>query len=266
MLRVSYSMDYGPNPLAAAWSMLYARRLRTPRPGGDIAVDHAPLSRVLDRLRSDGVRSLTESTSDLEAYRDVLSWIDPDDLTRQQSLAYWVNLYNAGALHRAGQAYSQDYGSVLRVPGAFSRPWITVAGETMSLSDIEHGKIRRFGDPRIHGALVCGAVSCPTLRDEPFSGETLDQQLDDQMRQFLASGGARLDRTTNSLHLTKVLKWYGGDFVRPHRMPTLRPAGTSSISMAIIPWLDPLDAAQVIVENPEVVFADYDWGLGCSVA
>jgi hypothetical protein len=229
-------------------------------------VDHVPLARVLDQLRADGVRSLPDAASDLEYYRDVLSSIDPDELTRDESLAYWINLYNAGALHRAGEAYSHDYNSVLRVPGAFSSPWATVEGETMSLSDIEHGKIRRFGDPRIHGALVCGSVSCPTLRDEPFNGTVLDKQLDDQMRTFLTRGGARLDRSNNVLHLTRVLKWYGGDFVRPQAMPTLRPAGASSISMAIIPWLDPLDAAQVIVERPSVAFASYDWGLGCSVA
>ena len=259
-------MSNGPNPLVAAWSMLYARRLKAPHPVGDTAADHSPLARVLGRLQSEGVRSLAGSSSDLETYRDTLSFIDPDDLAPQESLAFWINLYNAGALHRAGQAYSQVLESVLRVPGAFSAPWVTVEGETMSLDDIEHGKIRRFGDPRIHGALVCGSVSCPTLRSEPFTGALLDDQLDDQMRQFLASGGARLDKASNTLHLTKVLKWYGGDFVRPRRMPTLRPAGASSLSMAIVPWLEPLDAAFVIVEQPSVVFAPYDWGLGCSVA
>jgi hypothetical protein len=136
----------------------------------------------------------------------------------------------------------------------------------MSIDDIEHGKIRRFGDPRIHGALVCGSVSCPTLRNEPFSGVLLDKQLDDQMRTFLASGGARLDETTNTLHLSRVLMWYGGDFARPQRMPTLRPVRASRISMGIVPWLDPLHAAYVIVEQPKVVFSPYDWGLGCSVA
>lgn len=246
--------------------MVSARRLAAPRPGGDIAIDHAPLARVLDALQSEGMASLSGATSELETYRDILSSIDPDALTREEALAYWINLYNAGALHRAGQAYSLDYNSVIRVPGAFSGPWATVEGETMSLDDIEHGKIRRFGDPRIHGALVCGSVSCPTLRNEPFNGGLLDKQLDDQMRSFLAGGGARFDRRSNELHLTRVLKWYGGDFVRPQRMPTLRPARASSISMAIIPWLNPVDAAHVILEQPTVVYAPYDWGLGCSVA
>ncbi len=251
-------MSNGPNPLAAAWNMLYARRLKTPRPGGSATVDHSPLAGVLDRLQSEGVQSLPGARPDLEAYRDTLARIDPADLARQESLAFWINLYNAGALHRAGQAFSDNHDSVLRVPGAFSAPWATVSGETMSLDDIEHGKIRRFGDPRIHGALVCGSVSCPTLRGEPFHGESLDEQLDDQMRHFLSDGGARLDKRTNTLHLTRVLKWYGGDFVRPTRMPTLRPARAAHVAIAISHWFDSDDANYVEEHDPTVEFATYD--------
>jgi hypothetical protein len=209
---------------------------------------------------------LADTSSDLTAYRDALSSIDPNTLTSSESLAFWINLYNAGALERAGQALSQDFDSVLRVPGAFSAPWVSVAGETMSLDDIEHGKIRRFGDPRIHGALVCGSVSCPTLRNEPFNGNTLDDQLDDQMHSFLSSGGARLDKANNTLHLTRVLKWYGGDFVRPNKMPTLRPARAADTARAISRWLDPEDAAHIGTHKPRVAFTPYDWALGCSIA
>jgi hypothetical protein len=86
------------------------------------------------------------------------------------------------------------------------------------------------------------------------------------MRFFLSNGGSKLDRTENILHLTRVLKWYGGDFVRPHRMPTLRPAGAPDLVAAISRWLDPDDARYVVTIRPRVVFAAYDWGFGCSVA
>lgn len=259
-------MSNGPNPFAAAWHMLYARRLKRPSPRGDLVVDHAPLGRVLDRLRDGGVGSLADTSIELDAYRDALSSIDPDDLTPSESLAYWINLYNAGAVRRAGDALTSELNSVLRVPGAFSAPWATVARETMSLNDIEHGKIRRFRDPRIHGALVCGSVSCPTLRSEPFGGPGFDDQLDEQMRFFLANGGAAYDGVSNTLRLTRVLKWYGNDFVRPAHMPTLRPARSTDIAVAISRWLDPGDEAQISEFAPKVEFASYDWALGCSVA
>lgn len=259
-------MSTGPNPFAAAWSMLRARRLKPPRPGGGLGIDHGALAPILDRLGSSGIRSLVEMSGDLDDYRDFLTSVDPDELTASGSLAFWINLYNAGALSRAGKALSGDLDSVLRVPGAFSAPWATIAGETMSLDDIEHGKIRRFGDPRIHGALVCGSVSCPTLRAEPFTGSNLGDQLDDQMKFFLANGGAAMDHQSNTLRLTRVLKWYGGDFVRPSRMPTLRPVRAKHTAVAISKWLDHEDATAVRERSPSIEFASYDWGLGCSVA
>ena len=108
-------------------------------------------------------------------------------------------------------------------PGAFDTPWAMVGGESLSLNDMEHGKIRRFQDPRIHAALVCGSVSCPSLRYEPF-GDNLGEQLDEQIRTFLAGGGAHVDRDSGTLQLSRVFLWYGGDFVRPGRMPTWIPA------------------------------------------
>lgn len=35
-----------------------------------------------------------------------------------------------------------------------------------------------FQEPRIHAALVCAAISCPPLRQEPYTGENLDEQLE----------------------------------------------------------------------------------------
>jgi len=191
--------------------------------------------------------------------------IDPDVLSRKGSLAFWLNLYNAGALLLAADAFEPTTATVLRIPGAFDRPWAEVSGAALSLNDIEHGKIRRFGDPRVHGALVCGSASCPTLRYEPF-GTDLDRQLDDQMRSFLAGGGASVNRLTGTLRLSRIFLWYGGDFTRPRRMPTWLPAPKRDLARVVSTWLPARDAAWVTRSIPTVEFADYDWGLACSIA
>ncbi len=176
-----------------------------------------------------------------------------------------MNLYNAGALDLARRTWDAARGTVLRTPGGFDAPFVTVAGEDLSLDAIEHGKIRRFGDPRIHGALVCGSVSCPTMRPTPFTGAGLDAELDDQLRRFLAAGGATADRTEGVLRISRVFLWYGADFVRPHRMPTLLPASKRATRDALHPWL-PDDMVQwVDTIAPKVAFQAYDWSLGCSV-
>ncbi|MEN8233933.1 MAG: DUF547 domain-containing protein [Actinomycetota bacterium] len=254
-----------PNPLSVAWSIARARRVKQPSPCGTSGIDSPELAEVLDRLRSRGVRSLVADGDALIGYRNRLEAVDPDALSRSGALAFWINLYNAGALSRAGEAFEQSVETVLRIPGAFDRPWASIAGERLSLNDIEHGKIRRFRDPRIHAALVCGSASCPTLRHEPF-GEGLDAELEAQMRSFLANGGASFDPGAGTLRLSRVFLWYGGDFTRPRRMPTWLPARRHDIARSVARWLEPTQAEWVLTASPRVEFALYDWGLACSIA
>ncbi|MCP4304807.1 MAG: DUF547 domain-containing protein [bacterium] len=252
-----------PNPISVAFSVIRAMRVSRPRPTGTGEVMHDQLRGVLDVLADQGVVGLAAERGNLDRYRKTLETTDPDTLSRAEALAYWINLYNAGALDVAAEAVAQTQSTVLRVPGAFSRVWATVAGEALSLNDIEHGKIRRFGDPRIHGALVCGSASCPTLRYEPYTGNGLDGQLDSQMRSFLSGGGAVFDSDANQLMLSRIFLWYGADFVRPQRMPTWIPASKRSIAKSIASWLDP--GVQQLSVDAGVGFQSYDWDLSCAI-
>jgi hypothetical protein len=254
-----------PNPLRVAWSIAKARRVARPRPTGSGSVDYADLADVLRALSEDGIAVLPTRQPALAAFRNRMEDVDPDALTADGSLSFWLNLYNAGALSLAADAWLRGETTVLRLPGAFDETWATIAGEPLSLNDIEHGKIRRFGDPRLHAALVCGSVSCPTLRYEPFS-EPLSLQLDDQMRTFLAGGGAAVDREAGTLRLSRVFLWYGGDFVRPGSMPTWLPARRRDLARSVSRWLPDGDAAWVLASRPAVEYAAYDWGLACSIA
>ncbi len=250
-------MSDSPNPITVAFSVLKALRVRRPNPHGVASVDHSLLAQVLATLRSAGVPGLGSERSKLSAYRAELAEVDPDGLSRDEALAYWLNLYNAGALDLAADASQRMETTVLRLPGAFDREWASVAGENLSLNDIEHGKIRRFGDPRIHGALVCGSASCPTLRYEPYDGASLDAQLKDQMRSFLTGGGAVVDGGV--LRLSRIFLWYGADYVRPQRMPSFLPVGKRAVASALRPWLEPGQA------DLPVSFQKYDWGLACAI-
>ena len=244
--------------------MFRARRVAVPSSHGTSRLEHDGLAPVLGAVTDGGVSALARVEDELHEYLVTAGAVDPVTLTRSEALAFWLNLYNAGALDLAARASRDGAGSVLRVPGAFDSPVFAISGEQLSLDAIEHGKIRRFGDPRIHGALVCGSVSCPTLRHEPYRGDDLDAQLDDQMRRFLAGGGALLDIGTRTVHLSRVFLWYGGDFTRSGSMPTWLPARPSTILRALLPWLDE-SASWVASGRASVKYQPYDWGLRCSV-
>lgn len=240
------------------------RTVRPPRPDGDGSMDHDDLGLVLNAVADGGIRVV--DTDAVDRYLAAAAGADPDTFHRDAALAYWLNLYNAAAIRLAVAASRSGAASVLRVPGAFQRPVVTVSGEELSLDAIEHAKVRRFGDPRIHAALVCGAVSCPTLGAEPYRGDALDTQLDDQMRHFLAEGGAVADRDTGVLRLSRIFRWFGGDITRPHRMPTFLPARPRAVAGALIPWLPSATADWVRAARPKTAFLPYDWALGCRVA
>lgn len=255
----------GPNPLRVALSVLAALRVRRPAPAA-VGADPSSwesLGRVLSVVRDEGITALPSRTDELRTALQTAADHDPDQLSRDDALAYWLNLYNAGALSLAAEALRTNANTVLRVAGAFTDRFITVAGEHLSLTQIEHGKIRRFKDPRIHTALVCGSVSCPTLRYEPFAGKRLSEQLDEQARTFLASGGAL--RESDRLLLSRVFLWYGADYGRPHRMPAFLPVSKERTAGALVQWMEPDLATWVREDTPPVSFQPYDWALACSV-
>ena len=252
-----------PNPVVVGISVLRAMRVSNPAPSGHGVVSHDGLAPILDVLKTSGVPGIAERRDQIRAYRESLETVDPDSMDRAEALAFWLNLYNAGALDVAAETAGAAETTVLRIPGAFRRDWAAIAGETLSLDDIEHGKIRRFRDPRIHGALVCGSASCPTLRYEPYDGGGLNDQLETQMRSFLAGGGAVYDAAANRLQLSRIFLWYGADFVRPQRMPTWLPVSKKRVAGAIVGWLD-VDTPGAI-NSASVEFQSYDWGLSCTI-
>ena len=248
-----------PNPLAVLFNV--ARVLVTtsrPDPSGHDAVDHSAFSPLLAALEEGGLPAAVQRERALDEYLSELMNVSPNTLSANHALAFWLNLYNAGAVKLAIVAFHRGEGSVLRIPGGFSRPVATIASEKLSLDAIEHAKLRRFGDPRIHGALVCGSLSCPTLRAEPYEGDRIDSQLDDQLRRFLAEGAANTQ--DGRVMLNRVFLWYGSDFVRPHRMPTFIPSSGSKTLRALSPWL-PVE----IDRMTRVGFQSYDWSLACSI-
>jgi hypothetical protein len=148
---------------------------------------------------------------------DSLSRSDPERLAPgAERLAFWINAYNVLAIDVVVQHYPvasiRDAGTLLRP--VWKREAGRIGGRGTSLDEIEHERIRPAGDPRIHAAIVCASLSCPSLRREPFRAADLDAQLDDAMRAWMADPrkGLRLDPSGNAVWLSKIFDWFEADF------------------------------------------------------
>ena len=189
-------------------------------------VDHALwqrwLTRWVDARHPSGINRVryaqvdARGRADVDAYIAQLSRIDPRPLARYEQMAYWINLYNAVTVRTILQ--HPDVGSIRDIrSGVFSPgPWklklVTVAGQALSLDDIEHRILRPlFKDRRVHFAVNCASLGCPNLAAEAYRGERLPDQLDAAERVFLGHRrGVRFDGDT--LVLSSIFDWFGSDF------------------------------------------------------
>lgn len=190
------------------------------------------------------VRDNAPANGHNKSYVEFLAGLDRDQLANElntdaRKLAFWINVYNAFAQELLDPANSA--GSML----ATLFPWwvyqqrkVRIAGQRLSLNDMEHGILRRSRiwwslwlrpgggrkiwagsferrfrvdrpDPRIHFALNCAAVSCPPIRF--YRAEQISEQLDRATAAYLEQ---TLDwnPTTQTLVLPAIFRMYPGDF------------------------------------------------------
>jgi hypothetical protein len=217
--------------LALAWLAVAAA------PAAGQGFDHAAVDTVLERFVQDGrvdYAALKVGREVLDGYLSQVAAVTAQEFESwpaKERLAYLINAYNAYVLHTivdhypitgsgffkkltSPKRFTLPGNSIRHIDGVFDGIYHEVAGREMTLDDIVHGALRAdYAEPRIHFALVYGAVSCPPLREEAFRGDRLDEQLDDQARLFL--NDPRLNRfevERGQVHLSQIFEWFGDDF------------------------------------------------------
>jgi Protein of unknown function, DUF547 len=242
-----------------------AEAYEEPPPDTTIVFDHSAFNGLLQKhVDADGwvdYKALLENADTLDAYIASLADAPFDDLGRDEKLALLINAYNAFTLRLILDHYPLK--SIKDIPDAErwdAARWELAggtsggdAGKLYSLNQIEHELIRpKFKEPRIHFALVCAAYSCPKLRNEAFTGERLEAQLQDQTAYTHAHDRwFRFDRANSTVYLTALYDWYGGDF--------------KSVADSVLDYVTDqspeLRAAVDAGQEIEVRWLDYDWKL-----
>ncbi|KAF1893144.1 hypothetical protein Lal_00001578 [Lupinus albus] len=181
------------------------------------------------------------------------------DLSREESLAFFINLYNMMAIQLEHLKEGNYLESLDMVSLSATVRLLACDLEVMSSNPrntifaYEDKVALPYPEPLIHFALVSGTRSGPALRC--YSPKTIDEELIHAARNFLRSGGVVIDLTAKTAQASKILKWYSADF------------GKSEVEILkhVSNYLDPAYSEKLLIllatSDLKVTYQPYDWGL-----
>lgn len=180
----------------------------------------------------------------LQAYLDTLSGHAPGPhWTREARLAYYINLYNAGTVMLIVQHYPLK--SIKDLSDPWGRKFLRIGEARVSLEEVEHGILRKMGEPRIHFAINCASFSCPRLQPWAFTETGLEKQLHQATGEFLNDPG-RNRFSGGKAQLSRIFKWFKEDFT----------GGGQTLVQFVNPYL-----AAPLPADTRVEYLPYDWSL-----
>lgn len=209
-------------PAAEPWP-----RWQAHEPASRRVVDHGAWQAFLDRflvLMPGGPNRVRYGAVDddghktLDAAIAAYARLPMSLLNRSEQQAAWINLYNALTVRVVLAHYPVATIRDIDIsPGWFTNgPWgaklVTVENVPLSLDDIEHRILRPlWRDARVHYAVNCAALGCPSLQAEAFTGARTERMLQAGASEFVARPhGVRFE--ADALVVSSIYRWFADDF------------------------------------------------------
>lgn len=218
-------------------------------------IDHAPLEILLTKyVNSQGNVGYAQWNTDkadrdaLKSYLANVADAQVDGYSSNSKLAFYINAYNAIVLDSILKQWPVK--NVMTLDGFFDKSKHTIAGQQMTLDDLEHNKVIRvqFQEPRIHFVLVCAAKSCPRLLTTALTAVNLEKNLESAAREFIPKA-TRVEE--NKVFTSQLFDWFKQDFEKH----------SGSIQAYLTRYVS-ADIAQVLNNGTSTVeFTEYDWSI-----
>ena len=205
----------------------------------------------------------------LDLYLSGLNTISTTDFNKWEKskrLAFLMNAYNAFTVKLILLEYPK-LESIKDMSSFFTSPWerklFDLFGRKIYLDEIEHEMIRKndnYEEPYIHFALVCAAWSCPPIRKEAYVYERLNQQLEENLIQFLSDKKRNYyNAKEQTLYISKIFDWHQGDFEKGYK-------GIHSLKEFFASWAhlfteSKQDQRFIQSQKADIGYIDYNWKL-----
>ncbi|MEJ8800620.1 DUF547 domain-containing protein [Pontibacter sp. H249] len=210
---------------------------------------YTSVTTLLQRHVANGQIKFKQLQRDRPLLKELVKQIAAFDLSRttaSEKKAFYINAYNVLVLKQVIDHYPIN--SVMDIPGFFDKQKYKVAGESLTLNELEHKKLREpYKDARLHFALVCAAKSCPPLLSTAYTPQQVEKQLEAQTRKALQDKTfTRVQPQQKQVQVSELFKWYKDDYLA--EAPT------------IIAYINKYRASP-IPESYKLSYYTYDWQL-----
>ena len=154
-------------------------------------------------------KQIGKNTAEIQELVSYVSKADLSSFNSMENLAFYINAYNLLVIKQVVDNYPIE--SPMSIPGFFDVNKKLVAGEKLTLNDLENKKIRTYKDARIHFVLVCAAKGCPKLANFSYQADKLEDQLT-QRTELALNDPAFLKRQETDVQVSEIFNWYRQDF------------------------------------------------------
>ncbi len=191
-------------------------------------------------------QSLKSNFNEIDRIYNSLKTVDTKNLHDNEVKAFYINAYNVIVIHQITKYFPLK--SALDRNGFFDKVKHSVAGENLTLDQIEKGKvIIKFKDPLVHFAFSCAAIGCPELANYAFTPSIIDEQLIARAKNSINNPDfIKIDNLKKEVNVSMIFKWYEKDFLMNEK--------------SVINYINQY-RTQKIPADYQINFYEYDWSL-----
>ena len=198
------------------------------------------------------------------------------NLSREERIAFWINTYNFCTIELILRNYPikpkwfmiiYPDNSIMQITGAWTKEFHEILRLEYTLREIEQDfLLKRYKDPRICFALSNASVGGATLRNESYTAERLDEQLDDQIKKYLSvDKGMHWDKDKNILYLSNIFQMHTKTFLASDLAKIKKFRNRKDQERVlfnfVLPYLSEEEVRRLEAGGTRIKFIEFDWHL-----
>lgn len=197
-------------------------------------------------------------------------------LSKEERMAFWINTYNFCTIELILRHYPiqpkwymiiYPDNSIMQITGAWTKEIHKIQRQEYYLQEIEQDfLLKRYKDPRICFALSNASIGGATMRNERYTANRLDEQLNDQVEKYLKTHkGLHWSDDNKILFLSNIFQTHTKTFLDSDLAAIKKFRQRKDEERVwfnfIRPYLSKEEALRLESEEIRVKFIEFDWHL-----